>query len=301
MNAPSTAQIAARWDLASRTYDGWGGVEGHPAYKRAWADALAELVGGHPRRDGSPALRVADVGTGAAQVALLLAEMGHDVTGCDIAPAMLERARAKAAKAAKACLPVTFSPVTPTTCPSTTPASTWPSAAWCCGRCTTRREPSSSGGGSSRPAVASSSSTACGSPRRPGLMPSARHACHRAFWACTSWRRRCGSRVGNYRGDALQPPGMGWRTVADAHAHFAQAGLHDAQSRWLDALFEDACSSASLGLSPQAHEADYSAAWGEFITPRTCCGIILRRQYLYCTAPTTAPDGSQKRTTSAVP
>jgi ubiquinone/menaquinone biosynthesis C-methylase UbiE len=68
-------------------------AHGHPDYQRAWVNALAGLVG-HSRRDGSLALRVADIGT--AEIALLLAEMGHDVTVYDIAPGMLERARTKA-------------------------------------------------------------------------------------------------------------------------------------------------------------------------------------------------------------
>jgi SAM-dependent methyltransferase len=86
VTAPSTAQIAARWSANADRYHRWGDLaHGHPDYQRAWVDAVAHLVG-HPRRDGSPRLRVADIGTGTGEIALLLAGMGHDVTGYDIAP-----------------------------------------------------------------------------------------------------------------------------------------------------------------------------------------------------------------------
>lgn len=96
---PSTEQIAARWSATADRYDRWGDLaHGHPAYRSAWVDALATRVG-HPLRNDSPVLRIADVGTGPGELALLLAEMGHDVTGYDIAPGVLDRARANAAAA----------------------------------------------------------------------------------------------------------------------------------------------------------------------------------------------------------
>ncbi len=55
-----------------------------------WTSVLREWTGDDP-------LRVLDVGCGTGVVSLLLADIGHDVTGVDFAPAMLERAREKAA------------------------------------------------------------------------------------------------------------------------------------------------------------------------------------------------------------
>lgn len=59
-------------------------------------DRRARRAVGGPRRDESPVLRVADVGTGPGELALLLGEMGHAVTGYDIASGVLERALANA-------------------------------------------------------------------------------------------------------------------------------------------------------------------------------------------------------------
>ncbi|MGH3615948.1 MAG: hypothetical protein ACRDRK_25810, partial [Pseudonocardia sp.] len=72
MTVPSIEQIAARWSAHAEHYQRWGDLaHGHPAYRNAWIDALAGLVG-HPGRDGSPPLRIADIGTGTAEIALLL-------------------------------------------------------------------------------------------------------------------------------------------------------------------------------------------------------------------------------------
>jgi ubiquinone/menaquinone biosynthesis C-methylase UbiE len=95
MTVPDTRHVAERWSANADRYARWGDVaHGHPRYREAWVRALAALVG-HPRQDGSAPRRVADVGTGTGELALLLAGMGHDVEGFDVAEGMLAKALAK--------------------------------------------------------------------------------------------------------------------------------------------------------------------------------------------------------------
>ncbi len=61
-----------------------------PEVRRAWAGRLREWL---PER----ASDVLDLGCGTGSLSLLAAEQGHHVTGVDLSPAMVERARAKLA------------------------------------------------------------------------------------------------------------------------------------------------------------------------------------------------------------
>jgi len=83
------AAIRERWEKSDRVYDH---VEAHgvkdPEQIQIWRSILARL--------GTEPLNVLDVGTGTGFLALLLAEMGHRVTGIDWSAAMLQKARAKA-------------------------------------------------------------------------------------------------------------------------------------------------------------------------------------------------------------
>ncbi|MGH8932096.1 MAG: class I SAM-dependent methyltransferase [Egibacteraceae bacterium] len=82
--------------------------------KDAWADVCSGAL-------PTPPADVLDVGTGTGQVALLLADLGHRVTGIDLAEGMLALARAKSASMAN---PRPSRSPTPSRRPSQQPAST---------------------------------------------------------------------------------------------------------------------------------------------------------------------------------
>src|SRR6266487_5880050 len=85
--------IRQHWDRRASSFDeetGHGLVGDDQ--RRAWLDLLSRLVGSAPRR-------VLDVGCGTGFLALRLAELGHTVTGIDLAPKMIEQARRKAEQA----------------------------------------------------------------------------------------------------------------------------------------------------------------------------------------------------------
>jgi SAM-dependent methyltransferase len=63
-----------------------------PQTRCAWASLLIPLMPQAPAR-------IADVGCGTGSLAVLLAKAGYRVSGLDLAPAMVKRARAKAAEA----------------------------------------------------------------------------------------------------------------------------------------------------------------------------------------------------------
>ncbi len=58
------------------------------AQREAWLSVLRSWT-------GEPTKQVLDVGCGTGVISLLLAELGHEVTGVDFAPEMLEQARTK--------------------------------------------------------------------------------------------------------------------------------------------------------------------------------------------------------------
>ena len=78
------------WDAEADRFDDEPdhGLRDH-ATRRAWADLLTGLLPPAPAR-------VLDMGCGTGTLGVLLAELGHDVRGVDLAPRMVERARAKA-------------------------------------------------------------------------------------------------------------------------------------------------------------------------------------------------------------
>ncbi|HLA15756.1 MAG TPA: methyltransferase domain-containing protein [Candidatus Limnocylindrales bacterium] len=88
--------ITATWDAGAGTYDDHlrHGIL-HEDEGVAWS-RLATAIFGDPRRTEVPIKRVLDVGTGTGLMALLAAELGHDVTGLDASEGMLDRARRKA-------------------------------------------------------------------------------------------------------------------------------------------------------------------------------------------------------------
>jgi ubiquinone/menaquinone biosynthesis C-methylase UbiE len=87
-----TEIIRHHWDRRAPTFDGQAG---HGLVsddqRRAWLDLLSRFSG---RSD-----QVLDVGCGTGFLALRFAELGHTVTGIDLSPQMIDRARSKAERA----------------------------------------------------------------------------------------------------------------------------------------------------------------------------------------------------------
>ncbi|ELZ22213.1 methyltransferase type 11 [Haloterrigena salina JCM 13891] len=82
--------VRQHWDGRAATFDEEPQHGIHTGEQRdRWLEVLRERIGDDPRR-------VLDAGCGTGVLSLLLAALGHDVTGVDFAPSMLERAREKA-------------------------------------------------------------------------------------------------------------------------------------------------------------------------------------------------------------
>lgn len=87
--------VRQHWHGRAATFDAESqhGIHSDEQHER-WLSVVDERAGEIPRR-------VLDVGCGTGVLSLLCAERGHDVTGVDFAPGMLERARAKADRAGR--------------------------------------------------------------------------------------------------------------------------------------------------------------------------------------------------------
>jgi ubiquinone/menaquinone biosynthesis C-methylase UbiE len=82
--------IQHHWDNRAAKFDDDPCHGLHSSAQRdAWLEILDRLAGPTP-------ISVLDVGCGTGTLTLLFAELGHSVTGIDLAPAMLNRARQKA-------------------------------------------------------------------------------------------------------------------------------------------------------------------------------------------------------------
>jgi len=90
---PLSLELAATWDADATAYDGRArhGIR-FPDERQAWRRLVAAILG-DPAHSSVPRLRVLDVGTGTGVLALLAAELGHDVTGIDLSEGMLAQAR----------------------------------------------------------------------------------------------------------------------------------------------------------------------------------------------------------------
>ena len=80
-------QIKQYWDSRGKDYDK---SPGHTSLPELWRDVLSDVF--------NSKMRILDVGTGTGFLALLLAELGHDVVGIDLSRGMLEVAVQKARK-----------------------------------------------------------------------------------------------------------------------------------------------------------------------------------------------------------
>ncbi len=85
-------EISHIWNEGAQGYDEQYSHGLHTAQeKQAWLEALSKIVGPGP-------LSIADTGSGTGFVALLLAELGHQVQAFDLSEGMMEVGRQKAAQ-----------------------------------------------------------------------------------------------------------------------------------------------------------------------------------------------------------
>ncbi|WP_440944810.1 class I SAM-dependent methyltransferase [Methanosarcina sp. T3] len=83
-------QIREWWDAAEHDYDAIAAHGVHSEEERElWTEVITQLLGTDQQ------LKILDMGTGTGFLALLLAELGYEVTGADWAASKLEKARTK--------------------------------------------------------------------------------------------------------------------------------------------------------------------------------------------------------------
>ena len=85
-----TQEQRALWDAEADRFDDEPdhGLS-DPSVRQAWTALLVDLL-------PPPPARVLDLGSGTGTLAVLLAELGHEVTGLDVSPRMVGRAEEKA-------------------------------------------------------------------------------------------------------------------------------------------------------------------------------------------------------------
>lgn len=85
-------KLNSYWSIRSEPYDEFQiARDRNQGYRQLWVDLFTEVLPTGP-------LDILDVGTGSGYIAMLLAELGHRVTGTDLAEDMLERAQQHAAR-----------------------------------------------------------------------------------------------------------------------------------------------------------------------------------------------------------
>ena len=89
-NSKRLREARQYWDKEADRFDDEPDHGLHdPVVRNAWKNLLVNWLPSHP---GS----VLDIGCGTGSLSVLMAELGHEVTGIDLSPAMIARAKAKA-------------------------------------------------------------------------------------------------------------------------------------------------------------------------------------------------------------